>query len=615
MSVVTIIWSMIASCCLTLAGINVLVWFKNRAAWANLFFSLTALSMTVFTFFELWLFRAGTPAEYATVLRWAHVPLLTWIVSLACFVRFYLGAGRRWLAWTACGLRTFSLLPNFLTGQCLNYLQITNLRQIPFLGEHVSIPEGIPNPWMVTGQIAIFLLIVFIADASVTAWRKRTRRNALLFGASIEFFLLIGLSQAVLLFWFDVQAPIIYSIPALGMLAVMAYGLSHDVLRASKLVGELQASEAELRESTDRMTLAAEATNLGIWIRYLELGEIWANDIWRNLFGFGSSERLDLAAILGRVHPEDRENVRERWARAIEGAGSYESEYRVVLPDGRSRWLGSRGRVEFHHNVPVLSRGVLFDITDRKRAEQETDRLRLQIAHVGRVSMMGQLASALAHEISQPLGAILRNAEAAEIFLQTPSPDMEEIRAILIDIRKDDQRAGHVIDRMRGMLKRNKLDTQPLEVTELVSDVVALVRADAIARHSKLLVDVPDDLPQVSGDRVQLQQVLLNLILNGLDSANAASSGNRFVRLSARLDEAQTVEIAVSDTGHGIPAEALPQLFDPFFTTKPNGMGMGLPISRTIVEAHLGRLWAENRNDGGAVFRFTLPVAEARASL
>jgi two-component system sensor kinase FixL len=249
----------------------------------------------------------------------------------------------------------------------------------------------------------------------------------------------------------------------------------------------------------------------------------------------------------------------------------------------------------------------------RRHAEREMHLLRQQIAHVGRVSMMGQLASALAHEINQPLGAILRNAEAAELFLQNPSPDLDEIRAILADIRKDDHRAGNVIDRMRGLLKRNKLDTRPVEVGELVGDVVALVRADAAARQLKLDVIVAGDLPPVRGDRVHLQQVLLNLLLNGFEAVNGASGGHRLVSLTAQLNGSQTVEVTVSDTGHGIPADKLQQVFDPFFTSKTNGMGMGLTISRTIIEAHGGRLWAENKNGGGAVFRFTLPIAEKAA--
>jgi two-component system sensor kinase FixL len=614
MSLITIIWSMVASSCFTLAAINLLVWIRNRTAWANLLFSLTAVSLAVFTFFELAMMRAGTPTEFGVVMRWAHIPLLAWLFSLTWFVRIYFGAGRLWLAWSVCILRTLSLVPNFLTGANLNYMRVTGVHRLPFLGELVSTPQGIPNPWMIIGQVSILLLIAFVADASVTVSRRGDRRKVFL-GATIEFFLVLGLGQTMLLFWLNIQSPIIFSLPSLGMLAVMGYELSLDVLRASQLVRQLQASEAQLRESTSRMTLAAEATNFGIWVRYLDRNEIWANEVWRSLFGFSISERLNIDYVLQRVHPEDREVVRQTWAKAIDGEGKYESEYRVVRPDGQMRWLASRGSVEFDDCVPAVSRGVTFDITDRKKVELETDRLRQEIAHVDRVSMMGQLASALAHEINQPLGAILRNAEAAEIFLRDPSPDLVEIRAILADIRKDDQRAGHVIDHMRRMLKRNKLDAQALEVTELVSDVVAMVRADAVARQSKLEIDVPECLPRVCGDRVQLQQVLLNLILNGMDSLNGANRDKRLVRLSARLDEARTIEITVSDTGQGIPAEKLDQIFDPFFTTKTNGMGMGLPISRTIIEAHRGRLWAENRSGGGAVFRFTLPVADGRVSL
>jgi signal transduction histidine kinase len=232
--------------------------------------------------------------------------------------------------------------------------------------------------------------------------------------------------------------------------------------------------------------------------------------------------------------------------------------------------------------------------------------------------MMGQLASGLAHEINQPLASILRNAEAAELFLQHPSPDLHEIGAILSDIRSDDERAGHVIDRMRGLLKRQTLDTGRLDVGALVGDVAALVRIDAATRQVKLEVDVPADLPHVRGDRVQIQQVLLNLILNGMDALNGTRLEDRRVSVTARTDVdsgAPIIEIAVGDAGHGIPADKLARIFDPFFTTKPNGMGIGLAVSRTIVEAHSGRLWAENSSGGGAAFRFTLPIAEEGAAI
>jgi C4-dicarboxylate-specific signal transduction histidine kinase len=302
---------------------------------------------------------------------------------------------------------------------------------------------------------------------------------------------------------------------------------------------------------------------------------------------------------------------------ALAGAngGRYESEYRLVLPDGGTRWIASRGRVEMDGSGrPIVLRGASRDVTARKHVEQETLLLRQEIAHAGRVSMLGQLASGLAHEINQPLAAILRNAEAAELFLQDASPDLDEIRAILSDIRADDERAGHVIDRMRGLLKRQTLDTRALDIGSIVNDVAALVRADAAVRHVKLDAEVPDDLPHVRGDRVHLQQVLLNLILNGMDALNGVRAEDRRVSVSARRDGGQMVEIAVGDAGSGIASDVLARIFDPFFTTKPEGMGMGLAISRTIIEAHGGKLWAANQDSGGAVFRFTLPIADGACS-
>jgi len=251
-----------------------------------------------------------------------------------------------------------------------------------------------------------------------------------------------------------------------------------------------------------------------------------------------------------------------------------------------------------------------------KHAEQEAQILRAEITHAGRVSMMGQLASGLAHEINQPLAAILRNAEAAELYMQHPSPDLDEIRAILADIRADDERAAQIIQRMRSLLKRRTLETRRLDVRSLVDEVAALVRVDAAARDVKLELDVPGDVPDVRGDRVHIQQVLLNLVFNGMDALHGARLEHRRVGVTARAHAtsgARILEIGVDDAGPGIPTDRLAHIFDPFFTTKPNGMGMGLSISRTIVEAHGGRIWAENKSGGGAAFRFTLPIAEEEA--
>jgi len=250
-----------------------------------------------------------------------------------------------------------------------------------------------------------------------------------------------------------------------------------------------------------------------------------------------------------------------------------------------------------------------------RSAEMEARELRGNLAHAGRVTLLGQLASALAHELSQPLGAILRNAEAAEIMLQASAPNLEELRAIVKDILSDDARAGQVIDRLLSLLKRRSVDLQPLDLYGVIAEVLTLVHADAAARHVKIAFSATPGLPTVSGDRVHLQQVMLNLLVNAMDALEGCAPDQRVIQVSALWVDPATVEVRVVDNGPGIPGESLERLFEPFFTTKSTGMGMGLPVSKTIIEAHKGRLWAENNPHGGACFCFTVPVAGDQSSV
>jgi C4-dicarboxylate-specific signal transduction histidine kinase len=245
-----------------------------------------------------------------------------------------------------------------------------------------------------------------------------------------------------------------------------------------------------------------------------------------------------------------------------------------------------------------------------QESEMVLHQLHGQLAHASRVSLLGQLASALAHELNQPLGAILRNAEAAELFLAQDPPDLDELRAILLDIRQDDRRASDVIERLRTLLKRRRLACCALSVGDLLTNVAALTRGDAATRQTRLEIAAAPGLPPVMGDAVHLQQVLLNLVLNAMDAMDDLPAARRQVKVGAQRRGERAVEVTVSDCGHGIAPDQLGQLFEPFFTTKPNGMGIGLAISRTIVEAHGGRIWAENNAAAGAIFRFTLPLAE-----
>jgi len=603
MSFVTVVWSMIAAACLTLAAVHFPVWWRNRSAQTTLAFALAAVSTAAIAFCELVMLKASTPHAYATAVRWAHVPIVLLMAALAGFAFYYLDAGRRWLAAVAIGLRLVSLVINFTVGENLNWLEVQALRDVSFLGDVVRVPIGVSNPWMAVGQLGTFVLMIFFADASISAWRQGRRTAAIVVGTILTLLMLSGGALAVVLFWRGVQAPYTLTLFCLGIVVVMAYALSTDLLRARELVVELSEKEQEA-------ALAAEAANLGTFTRDIPRDVIVASDEWRELFGFAPDEPLNLGALLQKIHVDDRAAFGESTARAIRDRGEQHVEFRLPLADGRMRWIAAIGRIEFDsRGRPLRSRGACIDITSRKQAEQETLRLRQDIAHVGRVSVMGQLASALAHEINQPLGAILRNAEAAALFMQDPSPDLAEITAILEDIRKDDQRAGAVIDRMRALLRRQEVEMKTLDVPQMLDDVAALLRPDAAARHIALEIDVPPDLPQLKGDRVQLQQVLLNLILNGMDALGTAVRNGRKVAVTAQREGRDRLAFSVADTGTGISAAQIDRVFDPFFTTKTSGIGMGLSISRSIIESHGGRLWAENNAGCGATFRFTLPVA------
>jgi signal transduction histidine kinase len=275
-------------------------------------------------------------------------------------------------------------------------------------------------------------------------------------------------------------------------------------------------------------------------------------------------------------------------------------------------WEGHREAVVITLVALVLQTGLVIALlVQRFRAVQTRRALREhreQLAHAGRVSALGQLASALTHELNQPLGAIRRNVEAAELFLQRDPPDYAEVRAIVADIFKDNLRAGEVIDRMRVLIKRRSPESNPLALGEIAKEAVGFIRSAAAVHKIDCELEIPSDLPLVQGDLVQVQQVLLNLMLNAMDAMNDIPLHDRRLLVSARLAEMGEVEVAVSDSGAGIPSDKLPRLFEPFFTTKPSGMGLGLAISRTIVETLGGRIWAENRPCGGACFRFTLPI-------
>lgn len=383
-------------------------------------------------------------------------------------------------------------------------------------------------------------------------------------------------------------------------------------LFANMLAGSLARRIADdaLRESEARLDLAIDSARAGLWSMDLTTRMMWVSRSMRELYQCPPAEQITAEDLFQINHPEDREAVRQAVRQAARTDQLVVIEYRIVLPDGSVRWISARGRRRCNAaGEPIRVMGAAVDATERKQAEAKTRQHLHELAHLNRVSAVGELTTSLTHELNQPLGAILRNAETAEVLLRSERPDLGELRAIIADIRSDDIRAGKVIERLRLLLKQRAIELQSVALAPLARDVMSLVRFDAMARGVHLETDLPADLPAVLADRVHVQQVLLNLVMNGMDAARDAASPDRHVCISARL-AGGGVEVAVRDSGPGLPAESIGRVFEPFFTTKPEGMGMGLPISRTIIEAHNGRIWAENNDSCGATFYFTLAATD-----
>jgi two-component system sensor kinase FixL len=603
MNWITIVWSMVTAVCLSFALLHLVVWLRSRDARANLLFAISAGAAGALTMLELVALRAATPAAYGEALRWMHVAVAVVIIALVWFVRLYLRAGRLWLAWAITGLRALVQLPNFFGYPNATFSEITAITSLSLLGEPVSVPVGEPNPWRILVQASTLLLAIYVLDAAARAWKQGDRRRAIVIGGAIIGAVLLGLVNSHLMVRGLLPGPFIGFVFLLIVIA-MGWELSLNLIQA----GELARS---LSESQQRVELVTRAADLGLWEWDIERDEVWANEGARAPVGFGASERVTFDRYLQQIQPEDRESTREAVSRALQASSEFQAEYRIAGPDGRTRWLAAQGKVvRGADGKPVRLQGVSIDVTARRRDEAELQRQREGLAQLQRASAVGQLSTVLAHELNQPLGAILRNAEAAELLLQKESPDLAELRAIVADIHRDDRRAATVIDRMRALLRRRSLQFEKIGLRDLISQVAALVRAEVLARQATLEVSVPGELPDIRGDRVHLQQVLLNLLLNSLEAARGLSEERRKLAIEAWQRGGGQIEVAVRDRGPGFPVEQITSVFDPFVTTKIEGTGLGLAISKTIIEAHGGRIWAENNPQGGATVRFTLEAAQ-----
>jgi two-component system, LuxR family, sensor kinase FixL len=373
--------------------------------------------------------------------------------------------------------------------------------------------------------------------------------------------------------------------------------------------------QARIDELNERAALASSGT-FALWSWNARTDQVWATENLRGMMGIGNEQPLTRELLLAAVHPADRALT----LRAGDGAAStnetVDTELRLQPPGGDVRWVMARARISRDAaGAIVRMTGFVVDISERKRTEAELLQQRQQLSHLTRVAILGELSGAIAHELNQPLTSILSNAQAAQQLLARAQIDVQEIRETLQDIISEDKRAGEVIRRLRALLTQGETQFQGLEVQELVRDVLIVAHGDLVRRNVVLQTKLEEPLPPVLGNRVELQQVLLNLVLNACEAMSANAPAERQIQIEAIYDVTEgVVRVCVSDHGRGLLPGQLERMFDPFFTTKVNGLGLGLAISRSIIVAHRGRLWATNSAAGGAAFHFTIPVLQREES-
>lgn len=466
---------MIAAAMLAIAGVYLVVWSQRHESRDYLMFVLLAISTAGIAGTELWMMQSANTGEFGTALRWFHVPVATALFACIAMVYFRFGSSRLWLGWTAIVLRVAALIINFVQSPNINYREITLLERIPFLGEPISVVEGISNPAMLVANLSLLFLILFVVDAAATAWRRDGDGFTLALGITLAVLVIGGSVQAILIFWEVVQLPVFVTPFFLGVTIVMGVELSLSVLRATKL-------------------------------------------------------------------------------------------------------------------------------------EQQSARQKTQLAQLSKAATLSELSASLAHEINQPLGVILSNAEAAEMLLQKDSPDVAEIREIVADIITANRRAADVITRLRSLLHQDEFDFELVKINEVIEDALHHLREDTGNQNVSVKAILARGIPDVQADRTLLVQAILNLLTNACDAVAGNLRGNRLVTIKSAFD-GKMIDTTVIDNGSGLPRDPT-QLFDPFFTTKASGLGMGLAIAQSVATAHDGHIWAESDSTGNTNFHFSLPVAK-----
>jgi PAS domain S-box-containing protein len=383
-------------------------------------------------------------------------------------------------------------------------------------------------------------------------------------------------------------------------------GTTIDITEQRQARAALEKALAEIKKSEDKLQIIIDTIPTLAWCTLPDGSAEFLNQRWLDYTGL-SVEKARNWGWTVVLHIEDSTHLMDKWRASVATGEPFEAEARFRRADGTYRWCLARA-VPLRDELGNIIRwyGTNTDIEDLKRAEEELHKARVELAHVTRVTTLGEMTASIAHEINQPLAAVVNNASACLRWLAGQAPNLEEARQSAAFVIADGHRAGEIISRIRALAKKSPPRKDWLDINETILEVIALARNEVEGNRVALKTQLSDELPLVLGDRIQLQQVILNLVMNGIEAMSAVADRSRDLHIRSRRHESDKVLVEVQDSGIGLEPESLDHLFTAFYTTKPKGMGMGLAISRSIIEAHAGRLWAAPNDGPGATFQFTL---------
>lgn len=594
---------MCAAASFMLGVLHLLLWFKDRRTHAYLLSMLMAFSAGAGAMVELALMHAQSIDAYRVLLRWGNLFVFTLLVPMVWFVQSRLPTARRSLAILITALWSIAILANWLSPYSLVFSEITALEQKPtFWGEQFTLAAGEPNPWVHLANLASVLIVIYVTDAAVRTWRAGDRWRAVLVGGSATTFILLGGIHAPLVDAGLIATPYMVSFAFLAIVLALSYELVSEAVLASRYANEIRASEARWRSLLTDVHLAVIGIDPQGRVDY-------ANPFLERLIGYRSEALIGkpLTALVPEAH---RAELTERIAAASRTGPRPRSHWDLVCASGALRslvWSTVRLNDRYGSYAGLLSIGE--DMTERFAAERNLEHTRREMDRLGRANVLGELVSVLAHELNQPLAAILSNAQAARRFLESGRLDTEELREILDDIIRDDKRAGEVIRHLRLMLRKGEVTRERFRIQEPVREVLGLVRGEIEAQGIRVREELDSNLPLVEAARVETQQVIMNLLVNAVHALTESPSEERNLLIRAERRGDDWVLISIEDTGPGIGPDALTRVFEPYITTRSGSLGMGLTICKRIVEAHGGQIWGESAVNG-ARFSFTLPLAK-----